>query len=194
MGILFFNFDQMKSKCFTFTLLSLGLFLSSFRERPIFRNQNIPPDKKDSIKWYSFNEGHSKAISENKILMVNVSTESCYFCKLMDKHTYSNSGVIDTLNKYFVCVYLNPGIDSSYLLNGKKIKTKELMKYLFVDEQVAYPTSIFWLHSESEENRHVISGFKQPPIFLKLLDAARALRSSSKLGFTLKFHEITHHY
>ena len=150
--------------------------------------------KKDSIKWYSFNEGHSKAISENKILLINVSTESCYFCKLMDKHTYSNSGVIDTLNKYFVCVYLNPEIDRSYSLNDKEIKTKELMKYLFVDEQVAYPTSLFWLHSESEEKRHVISGFMQPPIFLKLLDAARALRSSSKFGFTLKFHEITHHY
>ena len=142
--------------------------------------------KKDSIKWYSFNEGHSKAVRENKILMVNVSTESCYGCKLMFKHTYTHRGVIDTLNKYFICVYFNPQIDSSYLLNSKKVTPKELIKYLFVDEQVAYPTALFWYHPESEEKHSVHSGFKEPPIFLKLLSAAQAMRPFGFLGINLK--------
>jgi len=140
----------------------------------------------DTLKWYSFNEGHSKAVRENKILMINVSTTSCYACKLMDKHTYTNRGVIDTLNKYFVCVYFNPQIESSYLLNGNKVTPKELIKYLFVDEQVAYPTSVFWYHPESEEKHCIRSGFMEPPIFLKLLLATRALRSFSAIGINLQ--------
>lgn len=170
-----------------FTLLSFCLLLSSFSECLILSNQDFSLGGNDSLMWYSFNEGHSKAVSENKILMINVSTDWCYACKLMDKHTYTHRGVIDTLNKYFVCVYFNPEIDTCYLLNGNKIEPKELMKYLFVDEQVAYPTSLFWLHSESEEKHHVISGFMKPPIFLKLLSAAIAIRPSSRLGFSLKF-------
>jgi thioredoxin-related protein len=140
----------------------------------------------DTLKWYSFNEGHSKAVRENKILMVNVSTESCYGCKLMFKHTYTHRGVIDTLNKYFICVYFNPQIDSSYLLNGNKVTPKQLIKYLFVDEQVAYPTALFWYHPESEEKHSVHSGFKEPPIFLKLLSAANAMRPFGFLGINLK--------
>jgi hypothetical protein len=31
--------------------------------------------EKDTLKWYSFNEGHSKSVRENKILMINVSTD-----------------------------------------------------------------------------------------------------------------------
>jgi thiol:disulfide interchange protein len=140
----------------------------------------------DTIKWYSFNEGHSIAVRENKILMINVSTDWCYPCKLMNKHTYTHRGVIDTLNKYFVCVYLNPDIESSYLLKGNKVTSKELIKYLYVDEQVAYPTSLFWLHPESEEKHCVHSGFMKPPIYLKLLTAARAARPISWLGVSLK--------
>ena len=142
--------------------------------------------EKDTIKWYSFNEGHSKSVRENKILMINVSTDWCYPCRLMNKHTYTHRGVIDTLNKYFICVYFNPDIEKSYLLNGNTVTTKELIKYLYVDEQVAYPTSLFWLHPEYEEKHCVHSGFMEPPIYLKLLTAARAARPISWLGVSLK--------
>lgn len=152
----------------------------------ISARQDIPREEKDTVKWYSFNEGHAKAVGENKILLVNISTDWCYGCQLMKKHTYSHQGVIDTLNKYFVCVYLNPDVDNSYLLNGNLVTSKELIKYLFVDEQVAYPTALFWLHPESEEKHCVHSGFMEPPRFLKLLAAALESRPLSFLGISLK--------
>jgi uncharacterized protein YyaL (SSP411 family) len=140
----------------------------------------------DTIKWYSFNEGHAKAVRENKILLVNISTTSCYPCKLMFKYTYTHQGVIDTLNKCFVCVYFNPDIDTSYMLNGNKIGPKELIKYLFVDEEVGYPSTIFWFHPENEEKHSVHGGYMEPPTYLKLLAAARAIRPFSSLGMSLQ--------
>ena len=145
--------------------------------------------EKDTLKWYSFNEGHAKAVRENKILLVNISTTSCYPCKLMFKYTYTHQGVIDTLNKCFVCVYFNPDIDTSYMLNGNKIGPKELIKYLFVDDQVGYPTTLFWFHPETEEKHSVHSGYMEPPTYLKLLAAARAIRPFSSLGMSLKLDE-----
>jgi len=140
----------------------------------------------DTIKWYSFNEGHAKAVRENKILLVNVSTTSCYGCKLMFKYTYTHQGVVDTLNKYFVSVYFNPYIDTSYVLNGNKVKPQELQKYLFVDEEVGYPSNIFWFHPENEEKHSVHGGYMEPPTYLKLLAAARAIRPFSSLGMSLQ--------
>lgn len=183
----------MRQKLLLFFLTFTGFFVAQLKAQTdskcyseINKFCQSGRSEKDTLKWYSFNEGHAKAVRENKILMINVSTDWCYPCKLMIKHTYTHRGVIDTLNKYFVCVYLNPDIDTSYMLNGNKIKPKELIKYLYVDEQVGYPTSLFWLHPESEEKHCVHSGFMEPPIYLKLLTAARAARPISWLGISLK--------
>ena len=140
----------------------------------------------DTLKWYTFNEGHAKAVREDKILLTNVSTDWCHPCKLMLKHTYSHRDVIDTLNKYFVCVYLNPDIERNYIFNGDSLSTINLVAYLFGEEQVAYPTTLFWFYPETQEKRSVHSGFMKPPDYLKLLAAAHAIRPFSKLGISLK--------
>jgi len=124
----------MRTAQFTLILVFMSLLLSSFRDCPTRFGQDIVGEERDTITWYSFNEGHAKAVRENKILLVNISTTHCYPCKLMFKYTYTHQGVIDTLNKCFVCVYFNPDIDTSYMLNGNKIGPKELIKYLFVDD------------------------------------------------------------
>ena len=179
----------MRTTHITLILLFMCLLLSSFSERPNLHEPDIALEEKDTIKWYSFNEGHAKAVRENKILLVNISTTWCYPCKLMFKYTYTHQGVIDTLNKCFVCVYFNPDIDTSYMLNGNKIGPKELIKYLFVDEEVGYPTTLFWFHPESEEKHSVHGGYMEPPTYLKLLAAARAIRPFSSLGMSLKLDE-----
>jgi thioredoxin-related protein len=184
--LLFTIFDTVRPMHLTLILCFLFLFLSSFRGLSENSEKAIAPGENDTIKWYSFNEGHAKAVRENKILLVNVSTTSCYGCKLMFKYTYTHQGVIDTLNKYFVCVYFNPYIDTSYILNGSKVTPQELQKYLFVDDQLGYPSSILWFHPENEEKHSVHSGYMEPPLYLKLLAAARAIRPFSSLGMRLQ--------
>jgi thioredoxin-related protein len=165
------------------------LLLSSFRESPKANGQDIALKENDTLKWYFFNEGHAKAVRENKILLVNVSIEACFGCKLMEKHTYTHRGVIDSLNKYFVCVYFNPQIDTNYLLNGSKVTSAELLKYLYVDEMVAFPTTLFWFHPEAEEKHSIHHGYMEPNNYLKLLDAAMAIRPFSFLGISLQLDQ-----
>jgi len=175
----------LRIKYLIIVLISLRITLSSFSAFENSRKQTINFKIGDTLTWYSFNEGHSKAIRENKILLVNVSTEWCYPCQMMKKNTFTHTGVIDSLNKYFVCVYLNPEIEASYTLHGKNLTPKELVTYLFVDQQVAYPSSIFWFHPESKEKLSVHSGYMEPTIYLKLLGAARDIRPISSIGINL---------
>jgi thiol:disulfide interchange protein len=76
----------MRAMPFNGTLIFLVLLLSSFYNYPISGHQNIPRKEKetDTLNWLSFNEGHSKAIKEDKILLINVSTDWCYPCKMMN--------------------------------------------------------------------------------------------------------------
>ncbi len=186
----------MRQKFLLFIVLLLGFCVIQSKAQADSKylpeiNKSCESDssEKDTLKWYSFNEGHAKAVRENKILLVNISTTWCYPCKLMFKYTYTHQGVIDTLNKCFVCVYFNPDIDTSYMLNDNEIGPKELIKYLFVDDQVGYPTTLFWFHPESEEKHSVHSGYMEPPTYLKLLAAARAIRPFSSLGMSLQLDQ-----
>jgi|GEM_PF-2196878 len=52
-----------------------------------------------------------------------------------------------------------------------------------------YPSTIFWFHPESEEKHSVHSGYMEPPTYLKLLAAARAIRPFSSLGMSLQLDE-----
>ena len=185
----FTKFDPVKTMRLSLMLIPLCVLLSSFGGRSDNGDNAIALGENDTINWNSFNEGYAKAVRENKILLVNVSTSSCYPCKLMLKYTYTHRGVIDTLNKYFVCVYFNPYIDTSYMLNGSKVTPKALEKYLFADEQMGYPSTIFWFHPESEEKHSVHGGYMEPPTYLKLLAAARAIRPFSSLGIGLQLDE-----
>ena len=191
MGIIKNKILRPKLLLFIVTLLGFGVIplkaqMVSKCDPEINKSCESSRSQNDTIKWYSFNEGHAKAVRENKILLINVSTTSCYPCKLMFKYTFTHQGVIDTLNKYFVCVYFNPYVDTSYTLNGSKVKPQELQKYLFLDDEVGYPSTVFWFHPENEEKHSVHSGYMEPPLYLKLLAAARAIRPFSSLGMSLQ--------
>jgi hypothetical protein len=58
----------MRAMPFNGTLIFLVLLLSSFYNYSVSGHQNIPRKEKetDTLNWLSFNEGHSKAIKEDK--------------------------------------------------------------------------------------------------------------------------------
>ena len=55
-----------------------------------------------------FESGFVKAKREGKILLVDVYTDWCGYCKKMDRETYTDAKIIEKLNKDFVMVKLNP--------------------------------------------------------------------------------------
>src|SRR5690349_18588878 len=70
-----------------------------------------------TVQWLDFESGFAKAKKEHKILLVDVYTDWCGYCKVMDRETYTNDTVIRTLKQHFVTVKLNPEKERKYVMN-----------------------------------------------------------------------------
>ncbi|MBF0117321.1 MAG: thioredoxin fold domain-containing protein [Desulfobacterales bacterium] len=59
------------------------------------------------IKWYSYQEGVDMAKKEGKMVYIYFYTDWCPYCKIMEKNTLKNEGVIEYLAKSFISVRIN---------------------------------------------------------------------------------------
>ena len=61
----------------------------------------------DSIKWHSIDQAIQLASQEPRVLVIDVYTDWCGWCKRMDATTFSDPGVVELMNKHFYPVKLN---------------------------------------------------------------------------------------
>jgi len=61
----------------------------------------------DAIKWHSIDEAIKLASQEPRIMVIDVYTDWCGWCKRMEATTFSDPQVIDMMNTYFYPVKLN---------------------------------------------------------------------------------------
>jgi len=123
------------------------------------------------LTFYDWNTGYLKAKRLNKILLVDVYTDWCYYCKVMDKNTYSDKTVIDSLNKNFVCVKFNPEIkNDSLVFDATVVNNKALLTFLFDNRSNGFPTTTFWINPSKSEKLEVVPGYMEPKAFIGLLN------------------------
>jgi len=61
-----------------------------------------------TLTWRrDFKEGLEAAARDNKLVLIDVYTDWCGWCKRLDRDTYTNRSVIELLNSQFICVKLN---------------------------------------------------------------------------------------
>ena len=135
----------MKKAIFTFSFI-IAAFL--------FSNNAFSQE----LKWYGFDEGYTKAISENKVMVINIYTDWNGWCKKMDKDTYSQKSVIDLINKDFIAIKLNPELDGEYTYNKKKYNGQKLVSVLTDNKLSGYPTTCF--HFPKAKKTHMEVGYK----------------------------------
>ena len=61
----------------------------------------------EDIKWFSIDEAVQMASEEPKVLVIDVYTDWCGWCKRMDATTFSDPEIIQIMNKHFYPVKLN---------------------------------------------------------------------------------------
>jgi thioredoxin-related protein len=121
------------------------------------------------IVWLDFETGYAKAVKENKILLVDVYTDWCGWCKVMDRETYTDAEVIQAVNKDFVTVKLNPEKNRTYKFGDKSMAADELHQWLGYGQTFGYPTTYFWVKPSVNEDRYSQSGYLEPDQFKKIL-------------------------
>lgn len=88
----------------------------------------------------TFEKGLKLAKEKNKMVIVDVYTDWCGWCKKMDKESYSNAGIKKLIDENFVVIHLDAEGSGTNKYNGKQYKDSELANYFQVS---GYPTTIF---------------------------------------------------
>lgn len=115
--------------------------------------------QENEISWMDFNKGYALAKKKNKILLVDVYTEWCGWCKKMDRDAYAKSNIIEAVSKDFVAVKFNPEVQGVvYEYQGKKYNGEQLAAAISNNRINGYPTTIF-LYPKTQKSEIVV-GYK----------------------------------
>jgi thioredoxin-related protein len=131
----------------------------------IFSFATVKPTEKEKINWLSLDEVNLKMKTEPRPVIIDLYTNWCYWCKVMDRKTYNNSKVISYINAHFYAVKLNAESKETVVWNNKKYEFNANDKVndfaLFVTQgQLEFPnTVIFTDINKSPAN---IPGFMNP--------------------------------
>jgi uncharacterized protein YyaL (SSP411 family) len=122
-----------------------------------------------TLNWLDFESGYAKAVKENKMLLIDVYTDWCGWCKVMDRTTYSNDTVIDLINASFVAVKLNPEKDRTYTFGDTSMKSAELHRWLGYGQTFGYPTTYFMVAPGKRDERYAQVGYMEAAEFAGIL-------------------------
>lgn len=111
------------------------------------------------VNWLDFNKGYELAKKKNKIMLVDVYTDWCGWCKRMDRDAYAKPNIATTINDDFVAVKFNPEITNvSYQFEGKTYTGEQLAGVISNYQISGYPTTIF-IYPKTKKSE-VVVGYK----------------------------------
>nr|WP_294906040.1 DUF255 domain-containing protein [uncultured Lacibacter sp.] len=127
----------MQKFCFYSVLFFLFISISSFQQK----------QPKEKLNWISLEEAEQKAKTDPRPILVDLYTDWCGWCKVMDRKTYTSQDLIKYLNANFYTVKLNAETRNEVIWKGKvykfnpSYKTNEIAITLTAGE-LAYPTTV----------------------------------------------------
>ncbi|MBS1946382.1 MAG: thioredoxin family protein [Bacteroidetes bacterium] len=103
--------------------------------------------KTERVKWISLAEAEASLKKETRPVLIDLYTDWCGWCKVMDKKTYTNKGVINYLQNKFYTVRVNAETREKLVWQEKSYnydpsyKTNEFAVYM-THGRLAFPTTI----------------------------------------------------
>ncbi len=131
----------------------------------IFSFAKVKPTEKEKINWLNMEEVTAKMKTSPRPVLIDLYTNWCYWCKMMDKKTYNNPKVISYINSHFYAVKLNAETKDTVVWNSKRYQYSDRNKVnefaLFVTNgQLEFPNTIIF--PELQKAPASIPGFMEP--------------------------------
>lgn len=128
--------------------------------------------KAKTIEWRTIEEVEQLMKIEPRKVYIDIYTDWCGWCKVMDKKTFTNQKLIEYINSKYYAVHFNAERTDSVLFMGKKYgripntKTNELAAD-WMRNKLSYPTSIFF--EENFVNPQPVPGYLEVPTIEMIL-------------------------
>lgn len=146
-------------------LLSLVLFIGCSSSNNDAKTATPQASTEAHGQFTNYSDAAAKAKRENKMILVDVYTDWCVWCKRMDKDVYTDAKVQAEMEKYFAAAKLDAESATTRSFKGSTKSEQAIAQDLRVS---GYPTTVFL--SPNEEVIQVIPGY------VKAADFAMALR------------------
>jgi len=129
----------------------------------------------ETIKWYTWEEGIQKAAESPKKILVDIYTQWCKYCKVMDKNTFQNAVIAKYVNEHYIAIKFDAGRKDDIEFKGKNHKfvrkgrgyhalAMELSKST---GKLSFPTVVFI--DKDLKVIQAIPGLLEPPTFDPIL-------------------------
>lgn len=126
------------------------------------------------IRWNTWEETIDKAQKNKKMIIVDVYTDWCGWCKRMEKMTFSENHIAKYINDHFYAVKFNAEMKDPIVLKGKEYRYVKNGKrgyhelaLALLQGRLSYPSIVFM-----DENFNVIQaipGFQSSEDFEKMI-------------------------
>lgn len=97
--------------------------------------------EKSKIQWTTIDKGLELAKKQNKMLVVDIYTDWCHWCKVMEKETYSDKNVVKYAKEKLIMAKLNAESEKKYKFHDRYFTGKELALLFGV---TGFPTTLFF--------------------------------------------------
>lgn len=121
----------------------------------------------DGLKWYGIDDLDALKKKGDKKVMIDMYTSWCGWCKVMDKKTFSDPGVIDYLNENFYVIKFNAEQKEPVTYNGKSYewvsagrKGVNTLAQEMMNGRLGYPTMVYL--DKDHSKLKVSPGYKDP--------------------------------
>jgi thioredoxin-related protein len=127
-----------------------------------------------SVEWLSFEEAVEKSKSEKRKIFIDVYTDWCGWCKVMDKKTFSEATIATYLNEKYYAVKLDAEQTEDIIFRDHTFKFvpngrrgyHELAAWL-LQGKLSYPTVVFL--DEDFNPIQPLPGYREPKEFHPIL-------------------------
>ncbi len=133
-----------------------------------------PPAPSEAVKWLTFEEAVNLSKKEKRKIFIDVYTDWCGWCKVMDKNTFSEPKIAKILNENFYPVKFNAeqredvvydGTTFKFVANGRN--GYHQLAAALLNNKLSYPSVVFL----DEEFRMLqpLAGYQKPEDFHKVV-------------------------
>ena len=152
----------------SFTLLLLSVFISAAPD------QNSIPQ----IEWMTLEQAQLRRAEQPKKIFVDLYTDWCGWCKVMDRKSFRHPVNIELMNKYFYAVKFNAEKGDSLNFGGETYKLIQrpgrkplhrwARKFGKTPKGLSYPTTVYF--NEALQHIQTIPGYLDPHTLEKVLE------------------------
>lgn len=125
---------------------------------------NPASNASETISWQTMAKAQKLAEQHNKMIIVNVYTDWCKWCKKLDKEVYTDARVTKVIDDYFYMVRLNAESEEPIVFNGQKLTMAQFAQLLGV---TTYPGTVFVDAKGNTIGKQ--TGYMEVEVFEKLL-------------------------